>query len=127
MIKLLFLHTPGTENAFLDVEFDLTKGTFLCIFKKWYYNMNKSCSLVYGPIQNMNNCITALKNRNTSIDNFSISNQDSVIISLSQTSDNLVYCFIAKGTTRMMTVAIEGTYYWGMFTLNIMLKIIKGV
>lgn len=65
-------------------------------------------------MQNLNNCDSALKYSNTSINNFSISNQDSVLLSLSQTSDNLVYCFVAKGTARMMTVAIEGTYYKGM-------------
>ena len=63
-------------------------------------------------MQNVNNCNAALKNRNTSVDNFTISNQDSVIIPLSQTNDNLVYCFIAKGTDMMRTIAIEGTFKW---------------
>ena len=75
---------------------------------------NKSCSLMYGVMQNFDNCTNSLRNRNTSIENFTISNQDSVTIHFTQVStDDLVYCFIAKGSVRMKTIAIEGTFKWG--------------
>ena len=99
-----------------------------CNFSEWLSqgstvtNTVKSCSLIYGLMQNFNDCTAALRKRNTSIENFTISNQDShsqiVIIHFAQirlsTDDiNLVYCFIAKGTVMMETIAIEGTFKLG--------------
>ena len=93
-----------------------------CNFSEWLSqgstNIVKSCSLIYGTMQNFDNCNAALRNRNTSIENFIISNQDSqiVVIHFTQVStdvDALVYCFIAKGTVMMKTIAIEGTFTWG--------------
>ena len=71
-------------------------------------------------MQSFDNCNASLRNRNTSIENSTISdiNQDlhHVIIHLTQdlvSTDDLVYCFIAKGTVMMKTIAIEGTFKWG--------------
>ena len=82
---------------------------------------NKSCSLVYGVMQNnFDNCTNSLRNRRTSIANFTISNQNSVIIHFPKVStEDLVYCFIARGTVMMTTTAIEGTFKLGNKVLNI--------
>lgn len=97
-----------------------------CNFSEWLSvtqgntNTVKSCSLIYGPMQSFNDCNAALRNKSTSVENFTVSNQDSQIviihfaqIRLSTDDIDLVYCFIAKGTVTMKTIAIEGTFKWG--------------
>ena len=92
-----------------------------CNFSEWFWFSQdniKSCSFIYGPMQSFDNCNASLRNRNTSIENSTIIDIDQdphhVIIRLTQVStDDLVYCFIAKGTVMMKTIAIEGTFKWG--------------
>lgn len=113
-IIIHFFHLQRQKNTRFDVKFDFMKGIIHCHFISERFSQdktNKSCSLVYGVMQNFVNSTNSLRNRNTSIENFTISNQDSVIIPLGQISTvELVYCFIAKGTVMMKTTAIEGTF-----------------
>ena len=116
------MHVAETKNTHFDVEFDIMKGIMHCHFitnsssdRNNLHNKtsNKSCSLVYGVMQNnFDNCTNSLRNKSTGIENFT--NQDSVIIHFAKVSfDDLVYCFIARGTVMMTTTAIEGTFKFG--------------
>jgi hypothetical protein len=118
----LRFHPAGIKNTLFGVNFDFKEGTVHCNFSEWLSQENintvKSCSLVYGLMQSFDNCNAALKNRNASIENSTISGSDQeshiVIIHFAQVStDDLVYCFVAKGTVMMKTIAIEGTFKWG--------------
>ena len=103
-----FIHIEAS-NTFFFAQFDLVSNSFSCHFTG--YHKRKSCSVMYGVKDpTTQNCHLENEARNSS--NSSLSHFVTVFIP-PLTKSGSKYCFIAKGSTTMLTVAVEGTFYVG--------------
>ena len=91
---------------------------FLCYFNVSYYGTNKSCSIVYEPMESGVDCLISLRNKSEFTSTLTLSNQ-AIITPSYPIKDDTTYCFIAKGRLLSMTIAIEGDFVLGELPIEL--------
>ena len=124
MCAHMYIFIIAKINNMLQVSFDPSRNRFSCQFAESVGNGSKSCNIVYGlkdPVTDESNgcfsSVNSVKSKAENTTNSFITDSVTVYIpTLAQTGAE--FCYIATGTVTTLSVAVEGTFMTGTFSLK---------
>ena len=106
----------GMTNNFVRVRADLLSAAVSCEFIDDDQSNNiKSCSIVYGPVENCNRLQFPINHSHVMLGN-TTATSDSVVINLPVLSESIgkEYCYIVTANNGTFMAIVKGTFSTGI-------------
>ena len=96
-IMTFFSTTVECENHFVDISYNSADSTITCTFLNKMDNTTKSCSVRYGPCDNVNKTINDDGHRKL---------PNTVVLQV--TNPNSSFCYVVTASNGSFTLVVEG-------------------